>query len=130
MEYAVPRDTVAHVLAEIASWLDRNDERIGFPVEVRFAAADDIWLSTAHGRDTGYVAVQQYHRRDHARYFRAVEEIAMSVGGRPHWGKLHERDADSLRAAYPRFHDFVAVRDRLDPNRVFGNGYLERVLGS
>ena len=130
MEYAVPRDTVAHVLAEIASWLDRNDERIGFPVEVRFAAADDIWLSTAHGRDTGYVAVHQYHRRDHARYFRAVEEIAMSVGGRPHWGKLHERDADSLRAAYPRFHDFVAVRDRLDPNRVFGNGYLERVLGS
>ena len=130
MEYAVPRDTVAHVLAEIASWLDRNDERIGFPVEVRFAAADDIWLSTAHGRDTGYVAVQQYHRRDHARYFRAVEEIAMSVGGRPHWGKLHERDAESLRAAYPRFHDFVAVRDRLDPNRVFGNGYLERVLGS
>jgi L-gulonolactone oxidase len=130
MEYAVPRDTVAHVLAEINSWLNRNDERIGFPVEVRFAAADDIWLSTAYGRDTGYVAVHQYHRRDHSRYFRAVEEIAISAGGRPHWGKLHERDADSLRTAYPRFGDFLTVRDRLDPNRVFGNAYLERVLGS
>jgi L-gulono-1,4-lactone dehydrogenase len=130
MEYAVPRDTVAHVLAEIDSWLTRNDELIGFPVEVRFATADDIWLSTAHGRDTGYVAVRQYHRRDHSRYFRAVEEITNSVGGRPHWGKLHGRDVDSLRAAYPRFDDFVAVRDRLDPNRVFGNAYLERVLGS
>ena len=130
MEYAVPRENVAHVLAEVDSWLRRSDERIGFPVEVRFAAADDLWLSTAYGRESGYIAVRQYHRRDHSRYFRAVEEIAISVGGRPHWGKLHERDADSLRSVYPRFDDFVAFRDRLDPNRVFGNAYLEQILGS
>jgi L-gulonolactone oxidase len=130
MEYAVPRENVAHVLAEVDSWLRRSDERIGFPVEVRFAAADDLWLSTAYGRESGYIAVHQYHRRDHSRYFRAVEEIAISVGGRPHWGKLHERDADSLRSVYPRFDDFVAFRDRLDPNRVFGNAYLEQILGS
>ena len=130
MEYAVPRENVAHVLAEVDSWLRRSDERIGFPVEVRFAAADDLWLSTAYGRESGYIAVRQYHRRDHSRYFRAVEEIAISVGGRPHWGTLHERDADSLRSVYPRFDDFVAFRDRLDPNRVFGNAYLEQILGS
>jgi L-gulonolactone oxidase len=130
MEYAVPRENVAHVLAEVDSWLRRSDERIGFPVEVRFAAADDLWLSTAYGRESGYIAVHQYHRRDHSRYFRAVEEIAISVEGRPHWGKLHERDADSLRSVYPRFDDFVAFRDRLDPNRVFGNAYLEQILGS
>jgi L-gulono-1,4-lactone dehydrogenase len=53
-----------------------------------------------------------------------------SFDGRPHWGKMHFRDAASLAASYPRFSDFVAVRDRLDPNRVFGNAYLERVLGS
>jgi D-arabinono-1,4-lactone oxidase len=29
-------------------------------VEVRVAAADDIWLSTAYGRDTAYVAIHQY----------------------------------------------------------------------
>jgi hypothetical protein len=51
-------------------------------------------------------------------------------GGRPHWGKMHNLDADSLRAVYPRFDDFVAVRDRLDPGRLFGNAYLERVLGA
>ncbi len=54
----------------------------------------------------------------------------MTYGGRPHWGKMHNRDAESLRATYPRFDDFVAVRDRLDPQRVFGNAYLERVLGA
>lgn len=130
MEYAVPRKSVPGVLDEIAAYLARSGERIGFPVEVRFAAADDIWLSTAYGRETGYVAVHQYIRRDHSRFFRAVEAIATEAGGRPHWGKLHYREAESLREAYPHFDDFLAVRDRLDPGRAFGNPYLQRVLGS
>jgi L-gulonolactone oxidase len=129
MEYAVPRAAVPNLLAEIENYLDRSSEQIGFPVEVRFAAADDIWLSTAQGRDTGYVAVHQYHRRAHEQYFRAVEEIAQDLDGRPHWGKLHYRDAASLRPVYEHFDEFVSVRDKLDPERVFGNAYLERVLG-
>jgi L-gulonolactone oxidase len=129
MEYALPRAAVPAVLAEIEAYLARSGEQIGFPVEVRFAAADDIWLSTAYGRETGYVAVHQYHRREHEPYFRAVEAIAQAAGGRPHWGKIHYRDADSLRETYPHFDDFVAVRDKLDPDRRFGNDYLARVLG-
>ena len=129
MEYAVPRNTVPEVLGEIDAYLDRSGEHVGFPVEVRFAAADDIWLSTAYERETGYVAVHQYHRRGHDSYFAAVESIAADVGGRPHWGKIHYRTADSLRASYPRFDEFRAVRDKLDPQRVFGNEYLSRVLG-
>jgi L-gulonolactone oxidase len=130
MEYAVPRAAVPHLLAEIEAYLDRSGEQIGFPVEVRFAAADDIWLSTAQGRDSGYVAIHQYHRREHEQYFRAVEAVAQDMGGRPHWGKLHYRDAASLRGAYEHFDEFGAVRDKLDPERVFGNAYLERVLGT
>ena len=129
MEYAVPRAAVPDVLAGIERYLARSGERVGFPVEVRFAAADDIWLSTATGRDTGYIAVHQYHRREHEPYFRAVEAIAKDVDGRPHWGKLHYRDAESLRPTYPRLDDFAALRDKLDPQRTFGNEYLERVLG-
>ncbi|MCW2495950.1 D-arabinono-1,4-lactone oxidase [Jatrophihabitans sp.] len=129
MEYAVPRAAVPHVLAEIETYLAASGERIGFPVEVRFAAADDIWLSTAHGRESGYIAVHQYHRRDHDAYFRAVEAIARSVDGRPHWGKLHHLRAADLQRSYPRFDDFVALRDRLDPQRIFSNAYLDRVLG-
>jgi L-gulonolactone oxidase len=130
MEYAVPRAAVPHVLADIEAYLARSGEQITFPVEVRFAAADDIWLSTAYGRDTGYIAVHQYFERQHEPYFRAVEAIARSVDGRPHWGKLHYRHALSLRETYPHFEDFLAVREKLDPDRVFGNDYLTRVLGS
>jgi L-gulonolactone oxidase len=129
MEYAVPRAAVPDLLHEIDAYLQRSGELVGFPVEVRFAAADDVWLSTASGRESGYVAVHQYHRREHERYFAAVEAIARSLGGRPHWGKLHARTAEDLRPAYPHFDDFVAVRDKLDPERRFGNEYLTRVLG-
>ena len=130
MEYAVPRAAVGHVLDEIDAHLRRSGELIGFPVEVRFAAADDIWLSTANERDSAYIAVHQYHRRDHRRYFDAVEAIARSVDGRPHWGKMHNRTAEDLRPAYPHFDEFVALRDKLDPQRLFGNEYLTRVLGA
>ncbi|MGI8667256.1 MAG: D-arabinono-1,4-lactone oxidase [Jatrophihabitans sp.] len=130
MEYAVPRRSLAYVLDEIDGWLRRSGERVGFPVEVRLAAADTIALSTAYGRDTCYIAVHQYHRRSHERYFLAVEAIARGVEGRPHWGKLHYRTAEDLAPVYPRFAEFVALRDQLDPERRFGNDYLRRVLGS
>jgi L-gulonolactone oxidase len=42
---------------------------------------------------------------------------------------MHTRSADQLRAAYPEFGAFVALRDKLDPERRFGNAYLDQVLG-
>ncbi|MDT0269090.1 D-arabinono-1,4-lactone oxidase [Streptomyces sp. DSM 44915] len=129
MEYAVPREAVAEVLLAIRRWVADSGERVAFPVEVRFAPADDVWLSTAYRRESAYVAVHQYHRLPYERYFRAVAEIADAVGGRPHWGKLHWLDAAALRERYPRFADFLAVRERLDPDGVFANPYLDRVLG-
>ncbi|QCQ90360.1 D-arabinono-1,4-lactone oxidase [Rhodococcus sp. SGAir0479] len=128
MEYAVPQAAVKDVLRDIGSWLDRSGCRIAFPVEVRFAPADDVWLSTANGRDSAYVAVHQYHRRDHREYFAAVEAIARAVDGRPHWGKMHGRAAADLRPTYARFDDFCAVRDKYDPARTFDNDYLRTVL--
>ena len=37
--------------------------------------------------------------------------------------------AEQLADLYPRHGDFVALRDRLDPERVLTNDYLDRVLG-
>ncbi|MGH3448007.1 MAG: D-arabinono-1,4-lactone oxidase, partial [Nocardioidaceae bacterium] len=62
-------------------------------------------------------------------YFAAFEAIAKAAGGRPHWGKLHTQDSGQLRELYPRFDDFLAVRERLDPARVFANAYLDQILG-
>ena len=129
-EYAIPRPALADVLGELRALLARRDWRISFPIEVRVTPADDAWLSTAYRRDTAYIAVHVYHASGHEEYFRGVEELMIEVGGRPHWGKMHTRGADYLRGAYARFGDFVSLRDALDPERRFGNAYLDRVLGS
>ncbi|MCZ4520854.1 FAD-binding protein [Rhodococcus ruber] len=128
MEYAVPASEIGWVLREVDRWLEQSSMSIAFPVEVRFAAADDIWLSTAYGRPTAYIAVHQYHRRDHREYFDAVEAICRSVGGRPHWGKLHSLGGDALRDTYEHFDDFVRIRDSMDPTKLFGSNYLEHLL--
>lgn len=129
MEYAVPRDAVVDVLREVDDWLRRTGEPVPFPIEVRFTAPDDVWLSTAHGRTSAYVAVHQYVRMPHERYFDAVERIAAAVDGRPHWGKLHGLDHERLRALYPRFDDVLRVRAAHDPEGRFTNPHLDRVLG-
>lgn len=129
MEYGVPAEHVPAAVRDIEALIQRKGWRISFPIEVRFAAADDLWLSTSYGRATGYIAVHRYHRERPTAYFGAVEAILREYGGRPHWGKMHTLDATALAALYPCFEDFVAARDRLDPRRLFSNPYLERVLG-
>jgi L-gulonolactone oxidase len=129
MEYAVPRAQLIAAVRDIRTMIERKRLLISFPVEVRAVAADDIPLSPAYGRETGYIAVHVYHRFEYETYFREVEAIMNAHGGRPHWGKLHFQTAATLAERYPLWDRFIAVRERLDGNRVFGNAYLERVLG-
>ncbi|SFK96682.1 D-arabinono-1,4-lactone oxidase [Geodermatophilus ruber] len=129
MEYAVARGDAPAVLAELRRVHEAGDWRTAFPVEVRLAAADDIPLSTASGRDTAYIAAHVPAGTDPGPWFGALEAIAGEVGGRPHWGKLHGLDAAVLRQRYARFDEFLAVRDRLDPDGVLANAHLDRVLG-
>jgi FAD-linked oxidoreductase len=129
MEYAVPREAALEVIQELKTTVERSGFRISFPVEVRIAPADDIALSTASGRGSAYVAVHMYRGSRYQDYFAAVETILTAHAGRPHWGKIHTRDAEYLAGVYPRFGEFMTLRDRLDPGRLFGNDYLRQVLG-
>jgi FAD-linked oxidoreductase len=130
MEYALPRAALPTAFAELRRIVDRLPFPVIFPVELRVSAGDDIWLSHGYGRDSAYIAIHQYVGMPYEPYFRAFEKVARDLGGRPHWGKLHWRTAEDLRPVYPRFDDFLAVRRRLDPDRVFANGYTEQVLGT
>ncbi|MGW2418344.1 D-arabinono-1,4-lactone oxidase [Streptomyces sp. NPDC001709] len=130
MEYAVPRAALVETLRELKSMVDRSGLRVGFPVEVRTAPADDITLSTASGRDSAYIAVHMFRGTPYQSYFTAAERIFTAHEGRPHWGKVHTRDAEYFGRVYPRFGEFTALRDRLDPERLFQNDYLRRVLGA
>ncbi|MDX2523156.1 D-arabinono-1,4-lactone oxidase [Streptomyces europaeiscabiei] len=130
MEFAVPREALVDTLRELKAMVDRSKLRVSFPVEVRTAPADDITLSTASGRESAYVAVHMFKGTPYQAYFTAAERIFAAHEGRPHWGKVHTRDTDYFAKVYPRFGEFTALRDRLDPERRFQNDYLRRVLGA
>ena len=129
MEYAIPRRNAREAIEGVRALIEEHDFKINFPIEVRFVAPDDIQLSPAHGRETCYIAVHLFRGMDYRPYFSAVEDLMMTFDGRPHWGKLHFRDAESLRKTYPKWDDFIAIRNSLDPTGLFRNDYLDRVLG-
>jgi FAD-linked oxidoreductase len=128
-EFAMPRAALPDVIGELQRWFAAGHEQVSFPIEVRFAAPDDAWLSTGHDRPSCYVAVHQYWRVDPTAYFAAAQDIFTAHEGRPHWGKMHTLDATYFAEHYDAFDDFVTVRDDADPDRLFSNPYLDRVLG-
>jgi FAD-linked oxidoreductase len=129
MEHALPVEAVAPALREIRSMVERKGYLLNFPVEVRFTKGDDIALSTAYGRDTAYIAVHVYKGMECEPFFRDVEDILRGYEARPHWGKMHYREIEELSTLYPRWNDFISLRDQLDPQRTFANAYTETVFG-
>jgi FAD-linked oxidoreductase len=129
MEYSLPRERTAEAVLAVMEMIPREGFDVPFPIEVRTVAADDAMLSTAAGRDSGFLAVHMYEGMEWEPYFRAVESIMDGLGGRPHWGKRHFQTAATLRERYPDWDAFQAIRARLDPHGLFANTWTDRVLG-
>jgi FAD-linked oxidoreductase len=130
MEYALPRDRGPEAVRSVLDLIRRRRIEVAMPIECRVVAADDALLSPSYERPTAYVAVHQYRGMEWRPYFEAVEEIMDAYEGRPHWGKRHFQNHETLAGRYPRWDVFAAARDRFDPDRVFRNEYTDRVLGS
>ena len=128
-EYAIPRDALPDVLAAVGDLARRLPVGPAFPVEVRFAAADDVWLSTGFERANAYVAVHQFVGMAHEEYFAEFARICAAVQGRPHWGKMHPLGAADLAELYPRFAQAAALRREVDPDGLFLNEHLREVFG-
>ena len=129
MEYNLPIEALADTVRTIHELIEREHIRVNFPIECRMVRGDDIDLSPAYGRDSAYIAVHMYQKMPYQDYFRRVEAIFRERGGRPHWGKMHTLTANDLRALYPRWEHFAAIRRQLDPAGVFQNAYLRSLLG-
>jgi L-gulono-1,4-lactone dehydrogenase len=128
MEYGLPRAALGEALKGLRGVVEKLPFPVAFPVEVRFTAPDSPWLSHGHGRDSAYVAVHQFVGMPYEPYFREFEKICLGLGGRPHWGKMHFAPPEKLRAAYPRFADWQAERDRIDPDGVFRSPFVDHLL--
>lgn len=128
MEYQLP---VQHGLAcfeEILSVLKKHKVPMFFPIEFRYVKADDIWLSPFYQRDSVSISIHQFYKQNYATIFDLVEPIFFKHGGRPHWGKLHSLGAEQLQSLYPKWDDFMRVRQQLDPTQKWLNTYLEQLF--
>lgn len=130
LEYAIPREHLAEAVERILAMVQEHQYPVNFPIEVRVGRADDSsFLATAAGRETGYISVHTFKGMPYEEYFHAVETIMDGYNGRPHWGKMNWQTAETLAPRYEGWNDFQAVRAKFDPEGVFTNEYIQRVLG-
>lgn len=129
MEYSVPAEYGVQCYQEVINAIRKQNIHVFFPIEFRYVAKDDIWLSPFQGRDTVSISVHQYYKQDYRPFFNAVEPIFHKYAGRPHWGKLHTLGQKQLKALYPHWDDFQAVRREIDPTNRFLNVSLKKMFG-
>jgi L-gulonolactone oxidase len=129
MEYELPAANGPDALRELVEFIERKKIQVHFPVEYRYVKGDDIWLSPFYGRDSAAISVHQYQGMDHRHYFAGAEAIFRNHGGRPHWGKMHTLVARDLEPLYPRWNDFLKLRQEIDPQGVFINPWLQKIFG-
>ena len=131
MEYTVPAELGPACLREIMATIRDKKLPLSFPIEYRYVKADDIWLSMFQGQDGASISIHQYGDLDFRPIFAQIEPIFWRYGGRPHWGKIHTLKAPQLAELYPKhWHDFLAVRETLDPNRRLMNKHLKQLFGA
>jgi FAD/FMN-containing dehydrogenase len=128
MEYSVPAACGPDCFRALRERIRTRHPEVAWPVEYRTVAPDDAWLSPACGRDTVALSVHQDGRYPFRELFADVEPILREAGGRPHWGKVHTCTARHLRGLYPRWDDFLALREAHDPEGRFLNAHLRELF--
>lgn len=128
MEYQIPVEQGLQCLEEVLHTLRKHQVPMFFPIEFRYVKGDDIWLSPFYGRDSVSISIHQFHKQDYHAVFDLVEPILQKYQGRPHWGKLHSMTAASLRDLYPKWDDFMALRQQLDPDQKWLNPHLKQLF--
>jgi len=128
MEYQIPAERGLECLAEVVATLQKHKAPVFFPLEYRYVKGDDIWLSPFYQQDCASISVHQYHKQDCREIFKIVEPIFWKYGGRPHWGKMHTLTAPQLKKLYPRWDDFMKIRQELDPTNKWMNPHLNSLF--
>ncbi len=128
MEYSVPAERGLECFEEVLAVMRARKVNVFFPIEFRYIAADQCWMSPFYQRASASISVHQYYKQDYQEFFKLVEPIFWKYQGRPHWGKLHTLDARKLQALYPRFDDFIRVRKQADPGGRFLNDYARKLF--
>ncbi len=129
LEYAIPVADAPEMLDRTRALIREQRLHVNFVQELRFAAADDAWMSPAYDRDTCHFGAYMGETTQVTEYFRGVERMALEYGGRPHWGKIFYADGPTVLRSLAMAPAFEALARDLDPDRIFVNRFIERLFG-
>ncbi len=124
MEVGVPLDRFDEATAALHRVITASPFRMHYPVILRPTGPSRAWLSSAYGREVVWFGFVVYQRPDGSvpdgsvDLLGDIQRALAALGGLPHWGKYFDADLFDL-GTLPRFEEFRAVRDRLDPNGRF-----------
>ena len=128
MEYHLPRAEGIAALRKVTAMMDRRKD-VFFPMEIRFTAPDDAWLSPFNDGPRISVAIHAAVDEPFEYFFSEFEPVFRAHGGRPHWGKLHSLGHEELTGLYPEFERFRELRRSLDPDGRLLNPHLAKLFG-
>lgn len=128
LEYAVPARHGKDAVRAVRKLMLEDFPDAIYPIEYRFTAGDEAWMSPFHRQDSVTVSVSGEPGKDYWAYLRAVDRILRGYGARPHWGKLHFLTGEDVTEIYPRANDFRELRRRLDPQGFYLNDHLSQLF--
>ena len=133
-EWTVSLDKFPEVFKELKTVINQwnNKSFIHIPMDVRFVYQDKSWLSYAYKQDTVTMGCVSRNAATADTYeaFKTIEDIFLKYGGRPHWGKRFAAKDAELSQVYPKWEEFKAIRQKLDPTNKFLNPYLTKLVAA
>lgn len=114
------------ILREYKSLIIKKN--LNFIQEIRFTKGDDFWLSASYQRNSMWLGLYAYNHEKWETLLPEFEEFAKKYNGRPHWGKEFSKDKNYLQEQYPKYQDFIQLKQKLDPEKKFENEYIEKIF--
>lgn len=127
-EWHVPAENGIACLRQVIDAVQQHNEAF-YPIEFRWVRADGAWLSPFHGRDSCSIALHAAAGESYDYLVQIGARICQAHGGRPHWGKMHPLAFAQLAPLYPRWRDFLALRQSFDPQGRMLNNHLRLLFG-
>lgn len=124
MEFFLPAERGPAAFLAVRELMMREYPDVTWPIEYRTLAADDAWLSPASGRDSVTISVHQGAALPYETFFRATQDIFVSFGGRPHWGKIHWLGPSYLGNQFSHWDRFWSTQHTVDPKGRLLNNHL------
>jgi L-gulonolactone oxidase len=131
-EYGLPVLDSCHkkALKEFRDILEHSEQKIHFPVDLRYTGAESSWLSPSYNQDTFYIGmcVREYREKEVHPSMQLFFDVMRKYNARPNWGKLSDLSKTVLEKIYPGMNDFRELRNGLDPDGVFLNEFIKNVF--